>query len=189
MNESDRIMSDSENLVQLVNRLLVEKHFDGILVLFQDSKNVAKLKEIYADVIEICKTHLTDDNFKAENNELYFCCEDLLIIVAKFSSPEGVLFELLEIIETTESDNVFTTVLKALQITLLQMKEKSRSLEWSLGTIKSYLDKLPYPNYLSKGYDEKEEKLIEQDDQVRWKISFIVFENFIEIVQFFRSLS
>lgn len=158
--------SESENLVQLVNRLLLEKHYDGVIVLMQDSKNHVKLKEIYADMIEICKTHLTDENFKAESNELYFCCEDLLTIVAKFGSPEGVLFELLEIIETTESDNVFTTVLKALQITLLQQKEKSRSLEWSLGTIKSYLDKLPYPEYLSKGYDEKEEKLIEQNDQV-----------------------
>lgn len=162
-------MTDSENLVHLLNRLLLEKHYDGILVLMQDAKNIAKLKEIYADIIEICKNHLTDENYK-EENDLYYCCEDLLTIVAKFGSPDGVLFELLEIIETTESDQVLTTTLKALQITLLQQKDnKSRSLEWSLGTIKTYLDKLPYPKYLTKGYDEKEEKLIEQDDQVSEK--------------------
>lgn len=159
-------MTESDNLVNLVNRLLLEQHYDGILVLMQDPKNTPKLKEIYADIIEICKTYLTDENYK-NCNDLYYCCEDLLTIVAKFGSQDGVLFELLEIIETTESDQVLTTTLKALQITLLQQKDnKSRSLEWCLGTIKAYLAKLPYPKYLTKGYDEKEEKLIEQDDQV-----------------------
>lgn len=158
---------ESENLVQLVNRLLLEKHYDGILVLMQDLKNIEKLKEIYAEIIEICKIHLTEENYK-DQNDLYYCCEDLLTIVAKFGSEDGVLFELLEIIETTESDQVLTTTLKALQITLLRQKDnKSRSLEWCLGTIKTYLDKLPYPKYLDKGYDEKEEKFIENDDQVR----------------------
>lgn len=168
---------DSDNLVNLLKKHLQAKQYDVILALMQDAAYKNEVQEHYSTIIDICREHLTDENFKA-NADLYYCCEDILTIVASCSPPDGVLYGLIETVEETKSDQIFTTALKALQIVLLRQRDQPRLLEWSLDSVFGYLNKLPYPNYLTIGYDEKEGKLIEQDDEVsvirKFKVNFLL---------------
>lgn len=165
-------MTPAENLKELIKQLIKEKQYDGVALLFTNvneaSKNISYMPEIAMDVFhDICIQQLNEKNHK-ENLPLYCCVEELLKIVATYAPAEELLLDLLEIIEEHKSENVFTSALRALQVVIMrQGNEKPRALEWSLNSIKTRLDELPIPDFLKEGYDEKQEKLLEQNDKIQ----------------------
>uniref|UniRef100_A0A1B0GC63 non-specific serine/threonine protein kinase n=1 Tax=Glossina morsitans morsitans TaxID=37546 RepID=A0A1B0GC63_GLOMM len=165
-------MTPAENLKELIKQLIKEKQYDGVALLFTNvneaSKNISYMPEIAMDVFhDICLQQLNEKNHK-ENLPLYYCVEELLKVVATYAPAEELLLDLLEIIEEHKSENVFTSALRALQVVIMrQGNEKPRALEWSLNSIKTRLDELPIPDFLKEGYDEKQEKLLEQNDKIQ----------------------
>lgn len=121
-----------------------------------------------ADAVSTIVHHLTDDNF-ADRPDTFVACERLLMHVAETVSVEDALFELLEVIETTRSDNVFTSTLKAMQICIRRQREhKVRSLEWCLNSILTYVGGLAVPDRVRENTDgDAAAQLFEDDDQVR----------------------
>uniref|UniRef100_A0A182R0C0 Ubiquinone biosynthesis protein n=1 Tax=Anopheles farauti TaxID=69004 RepID=A0A182R0C0_9DIPT len=133
-----------------------------------DNEEAIKLQSM--ELISLTANNLTDDN--AENKpELYSATETLLNRVAQKCSPPEVLYELMEKIRVTTSDDVFTSILKTIQVAVLRLPAKrARCLEWVLNTIIEYLDKISLPAVLDKDVDEKEEALLECEESFRRNI-------------------
>lgn len=147
---------------------LSSSNYAAALQTIGDNKYGISLESNCSDTIAVLANHLTDENF-CQKPELYETCERLLKIVADKSHVEEVLFELLEIVETTKSDNVFTTALKALQICLQRQKDnKARSLEWCVNSIFLYISKLACSeNVRNKSVEPDQQRLLEENDDVR----------------------
>lgn len=162
----------AEHLKVLIKQLIKEQQYDGVALLFTSNKeserNLQYLPKIAMDLYhEVCLENL-NDKVNEENVSLYGCAEELLKIVAQHAPMEELLLELLELVEENKSEFVFTSALRALQIVLLrQGNEKPRALEWSLNSIYTCLEELPYPTYLKEGYDDQQKHLLEQDNQIQ----------------------
>lgn len=161
-------MVNAEQLVKLLDFNLSSKNFDNAVKLIDDEKYGKIILAHYPDVIQqVILKHLTAENYLNET-PLYEVCEAILKLLAEKCHQEGILFEFLEIIETVKDDDVFTSILKCLQVIIMnQSEKKSRSLEYCLNSIEDYILELPLPNELFKNVEEEEEKILENDDQVR----------------------
>lgn len=163
-------MSKAEQLIKLLDYNLVNEKFDNAKKLLDgDEKYAETILSHYSDVIqEVVLKHLTAENYTSKP-ELYEACEYILLLFAKKCHQQGILFEFLEILETVKDDDVFRSVLKAMQVILLNQSEsKSRSLEYTLNSIEDYVQELELPKLFDKKYLEKqEEKLLENDEKVR----------------------
>lgn len=162
----------AENLKLLVKQLIKEHQYEGVALLFTSNKeaprNLQCLQKIGMDLYhEICLENLNEKTYQ-ENMPLYSCTEELFKVIAGHAPTEELLLELLELLEENKSEYVFTSALRALQIVLLrQGDQKPRALEWSLNSICSRLEVLSVPDYLKEGYDDKQKRLLEQDDKVQ----------------------
>lgn len=158
-------MSDSNQLVKLLEFNLSTKKLVETKSLFDDEKYANELLQQYQDVLEVVMKYLT--NYEAEP-ELYEVCEGLIKILSDRCYQEGILFQLLEVLETVKNDDVFISLLKGLQIIILkQTDKKSRALEYCLNAIENYVSELNFPDTLKKNMEEEEEKILENDDQIR----------------------
>ncbi|XP_021699955.1 glomulin isoform X1 [Aedes aegypti] len=153
------------SLVNLVKFKLKSKEFKDVFNLLRENEN-GLLQTESMDMVSALVDNL-NEALLLDDSKLLSVCEDLLKLVAEKCSPQEVLLELLEKIETTKDDDIFTSLLKVLQVVLLRFNEnKVRSLEWSLNTIYSYMDQIVLPDYISKvGADEG--KLLESDEIVQ----------------------
>ena len=162
----------AENLKLLVKQLIKEQQYEGVALLFTSNKeaprNLHCLPKIAMDLYhEVILENLNDKSYH-QNVALYGCAEELFKLVAAHAPPEELLLELLELIEENKCEYVFTSALRALQIVLLRHgDQKPRALEWSLNSICARLEGLPVPDYLKEGYDDKQKRLLEQDNQIQ----------------------
>lgn len=155
------------SLVEALNRHLSAGEYTQAQLAIKDNKYISPLQNYCADTVSTILKYLTDGNF-TDNPDAFDAAENLLKSLAEIVKPEDALFEFLEIIETTKSDNVFTSTLKALQICLLRQNDnKSRSLEWCLNSIHSYVQQLPFAEATRNNVDDKIAKLMEENDEVR----------------------
>ena len=161
-------MVNAEQLIKLLRFNLENKKFDNAVKLLDDEEYNKIILEHYPDVIqEVLMKHLTTDNYSKES-VLYEVCEAILKLLAEKCHQEGILFEFLEIIETVKDDDVFTSILKCLQVVVLkQSDKKSRALEYCLNSIEEYVIEMPLPIELLKNIEEEEEKILENDEQIR----------------------
>lgn len=164
------IMSNAEQLIKLLEFNLVNEKFENAKKLLDDEENYGRIIVThYSDVIqEVVLKHLTADNY-IEKPLLYEACEYILNLFAKKCHQQGILFEFLELLETAKDDDVFRSILKALQVILLNQSEiKTRSLEYTLNSVEDYVQELELPKLFNKKYlEEEEEKILENDDKVR----------------------
>lgn len=174
------------NLIELVKQLIKEKQYDGVALLFtsgtESERNVEYLKTVGSDLCDdICIPNLTRQ-IHDEQLSLYNCSEELLYLIAKYGPMEELFLELLELIEQRESEYVFSSSLRALQVVLLRMGEKKpRALEWSLNSIHTRIERLPLPKYLQEGYDKKQARLLEQNEEIeKLLIHYITLNLFYE---------
>lgn len=161
-------MVNAEQLIKLLDYNLVNKSFENAVKLLDDEEHSQVILSHYPEVIQdVLLKHLTPDNY-ANNSKLYDVCEAILKRLAEKCHQQGILFEFLEIIETVKDDDLFTSILKCLQVIVLQQSDKkSRALEYCLNSIEDYVLDLPLPDDLLKNVEEEEEKILENDDQVR----------------------
>lgn len=155
------------SLSDVLDKLLSEKNLTKALHAVEDNKYNSSLLNNCSDAVAVIMKHLTDDNYKNQP-DMYDACENILKVIAQKSKEEEALFEFMEIVETTKSDNVFMSALKALQICLLRQKQKkARSLEWCLNSVQSFISELPFPEDIKSKLDSEEEKLLELSDDVQ----------------------
>ncbi|XP_053663000.1 uncharacterized protein LOC128712130 [Anopheles marshallii] len=146
---------------------LNEEDYKSAIDIIADPANDTAIKLQSMDLVSLIASNLTDAN--AENKpELYSATETILNRVAQKCSPPEVLYELMEKIRTTSNDEVFTSILKTMQISVLRLPiKRARCLEWVFQTIIDYLDKIPLPEVLNKDMEEREEDLLECEESIR----------------------
>lgn len=161
-------MVSAETLIKLLDFNLSNKLFDNAAKLLEEEQYRQVILSHYPEVIhEVLSKHLTADNYTAQQ-DLYNACELTMKLLAEKCHQEGILFEFLEIIETVKDDDVFTSILKCLQVVVLQQSErKSRALEYCLNSIEDYILELPLPDNLLKNAEQEEEKILENNDEIR----------------------
>lgn len=163
--------SDADNLLKLIKRLLLEKAYDGIKMLFQSpveaAKNLPQMPAISMDLYcDVCAPTLNDDT-NVENPTLFDCVNELLKIVAEYAPLEQFMLELMEKIEESTSIAIFSAYLRALQVVLMrQGNNKPQAIEWCLASVVTKMRGLPLPDYLNEGYDEQQAQLLEQEKQI-----------------------
>ena len=148
-------------------------------------ENAEIINQSSSDIISLVLDFIHEDNLK-DNPDFYTGCENLWKVVAEKGNREEVLFEFLEILETAKNDDVFTSVLKALQIVLLRTTEnRARSLEWTFNSIITYLTEIEVKESLNKYNGELEEKLLEEDVQIQRILQiYITVLLFVEPIHF-----
>lgn len=161
----------AENLYELIKRLLVERAYDGIKMLFQSpteaAKNLPLMPAIAMELYnEICAPTLCDQ-INEDDPELFDCVNELLKVVAQYAPLEQFMLELMEKIEESTSIATFSAYLRALQVVLLrQGNGKPKAVQWCLTSVVTRVRDLPLPDYLKEGYDEQQARLVEQEKQV-----------------------
>lgn len=154
-------------LSEALDKFLSENKFAEALHAVEDNKYNSSLLNNCSDAVAVVMKYLTEENYNKQP-EIYDVAETILKVIAKKSKEEEALFEFMEIVETTKSDNVFMSALKSLQICLLRQKQnKARSLEWCLNSIQSFISELPFSEEMKKKLDSEEEKLLELGDDVQ----------------------
>lgn len=173
-------MEQENEFARVLAELTSSKSYQSTLNLLRSPQYRNRVKLRCSDAIQACFIHLTDENYES-NLDLYCCCEEFLKYVASTGPPDEILLDLLEVLETSRSDNVFTSVLKALQICLLRQQHRVNGLEWGLSSIVNFVAQLEVPEALERGYDEKAEKLLEQVVQVnRVLMTYMTINMFLE---------
>lgn len=174
LNQLDTALSDT------LDTFLSENKFAEALHAVEDNKYNSSLLYNCSDAIAVVMKYLTEDNYNSES-EIYDVAETILKVIARKSKEEEALFEFMEIVETTKSDNVFMSCLKSLQICLLrQNPNMARPMEWCLNSILSYVANLPFSDEMKQRLDSEVEKLLEIDDNVQR-----VLTNFFTILLFY----
>uniref|UniRef100_A0A182WMJ5 Uncharacterized protein n=1 Tax=Anopheles minimus TaxID=112268 RepID=A0A182WMJ5_9DIPT len=146
---------------------LDEGDYKTAIDVIADPANDTTIKLQSMELVSLVANHLTDAN--AEHKpELYSATETILNGIAHKCSPPEVLYELMEKVHTATSDDVFTSLLKSMQVSILRLPAKrARCLEWVFQTIFDYLDKIPLPDVLNKDMEEREEDLLECEESIR----------------------
>lgn len=158
-----------------LDQFLVERKSLEALELIENAENESKIIDNCSNLIETVVKYLTDKNL-AQNSELHNACEKILIKIATQGNESDVVLGLLEVIDSTETDNTVVSVLKALQALLLKQSDTgTRALEWVLNSIQQYASELPLSSELRNRLDDEEEQLLEEDDEVKRIVSFYIF--------------
>ncbi|XP_049292751.1 uncharacterized protein LOC125768740 [Anopheles funestus] len=146
---------------------LDEGDYKSAIDIIADPANDTTIKLQSMELVSLIANNLTDANAETKP-ELYSATETILNGIAHKCSPPEVLYELMEKIRTTTSDDVFTSLLKSMQISVLRLPVKrARCLEWVFQTIIEYLDKIALPDVLNKDMEEREEGLLESEESIR----------------------
>lgn len=154
------------SLTELVQEKLQAGECKNVNKLLRDTENEALLHAENMNIVSTLIGNMSEENLRS-NFELFSVCEDLLKFVAGKCAPQEVLLELLEKLEITKNDEIFTSLLKALQIVLLRLNEnKARSLEWSLNSVLAYVEAISLPDFISN-IGVEEEKLLECDTTIQ----------------------
>lgn len=161
-------MVNAEQLIKLLDFNLTSNNFPNAVKLLDDEEHGKVILSHYPEVIqEVVLKHMTAENY-ANQPDLYEVCEGILKLLTEKCHREGILFEFLEIIETVKDDDIFTSILKCLQVIVLKQDDKkSRALEYCLNSIEDYVLELPLPTELLKNLEEEEEKVLENDNEIR----------------------
>lgn len=180
---SETLKPPEESFSSHVDKLLAANQPQEALSRIEDDENTLKVVENCPELIPTVIKYLTDQNL-AQNFQLHNACEKILIKIATIGNEDDVVIGLLEVIDSTKTDNTVVSVLKALQALLLkQGTENSRALEWVLNTVQQYASELPLSPHLRSRLDDEEETLLEEEDEVKRIISFYIF-----IVKFYEPI-
>jgi hypothetical protein len=142
---------------------LQQKDTKSSLELLNSARNADEILRSASDLLPVIVEHLNEDVLK-DDPKLYDGCEKLLLVLAKKGNREEILFEFLELLETAKNDDIFTSILKCLQVIVLRTTEnRVRSLEWTLNSIVNYITEIDTKECIAKYSGEAEEKLLEED--------------------------
>lgn len=171
MGTETETVTEAENLLSLIKRMLHRRNYEDIKMMFQSPTVFAEIEPHMPTVAmdmytEICAPTLTDET-NVEDTQLFDCVNELLKVIANYAPLQQIMLELMEKIEESSSIAIFSAYLRALQVVLLrQGQSKPQAIEWCLASVVTRVRNLPLPGYLSEGYDEQQAQLVEQDKQV-----------------------
>lgn len=157
-------MELSVDVVDLVSTLLDSEKYKDTLELLNNKKYINAIKDSCSEVISIIIGKIQDDTIILKPS-LYGICEQLLSALIEKLEPTEALLEFIEQVELAKNDAQFGLILTPLQQILKQCSNKrSRSLEWCLNSISSYIENLPIPEY---DLEREERLLLDSDPSVR----------------------
>lgn len=172
---SNVLPETAPEFAKCVLKLLNENQPQEALELVNSNTGQMMLQNDCSDAITNVVKFLTNGNF-VQNAKLYNGCEEILKAIAGRANNGEVILELLEVIDTTKNDNTVVSILKALQVCLLNQGEgRVRSLEWCLNSIQLYVSDLPLSAEVRQRIDTDEEEFLEEDEEVRRIISFYFY--------------
>ncbi|XP_040152041.1 uncharacterized protein LOC120893669 [Anopheles arabiensis] len=155
------------DVLEAVLAKLEEGSYKSAVDIITDPANDIAVKMQSMELISLISKNLTDENAE-KKPDLYSATETVLSRVAQQCSPPEVLYELMEKVRITTSDDVFTSVLKCMQVAILRLPAKrARCMEWVFQTLIEYLDKIKLPEVINKDMDEQEEELLECEESIR----------------------
>lgn len=170
--DDDKVRPHNDFVAQL-DELLMAKRSDEAYAFMQDEENQSKIASNCTELIPTVMQYLTEKNL-AQNPQLHNICENILINIATQGNETDVVLGLVEVVQTTESDNTIVSVMKAMQAYLMKQIEL-RPLEWMLDSIQEYASELPLSEQLRNALDDEEEKLLENEEEVRRIVCFYIF--------------
>lgn len=155
------------DLILNLDKQLKEDDVENAMKLIK-SNNYSDLRANSVECIKVILRYLTEDNYE-NKYPLYTGCEDILQIISTKCNLAECIFEFLEAIEVTKNDTVFTSILKPLQLCILQLKNnESNILEWCLNCIQIYvMEKPSYAVKIKQYFIKQNEKLMEECDEVK----------------------
>ncbi|XP_055687522.1 uncharacterized protein LOC129792476 [Lutzomyia longipalpis] len=151
----------------------------------QDNRFHACLKSNCSDTIAVVAGFLKTATFR-DNPTLYEACEEILKTTTSVATPQEVLLELMVLLETCEDDNLFRSVLKALQMCLLRLPEnKILSIDHALEAVYGFVQKLPYAETNGRtSYTEERQKLLENGPNItRLLTNYVTLTLFLEPIR------
>lgn len=163
--------------VQQLQQLLEANQPQLALALVHQTQSNADWVNDSQSIIRVTFNYLTTENFE-QRPRLYKACEDILEIIAHASKDEyGVLYELLEICDDITDDDVAVSVMKGMQACLLRPWPHGlvQPLEWCFNALHEYVLKLPLSQQLFAYLDKQEERLLEQNEEVRRVLGFYFY--------------
>ncbi|GLH15725.1 Glomulin [Gryllus bimaculatus] len=156
---------NSSQFVSLLSQLLSTNNSEKVIEIIQDKENKQIIKDESWEIVRVACEYLTLDTY-LKSRSLFNSCETVLEEIARVALPEEALLEFLEQIESPDSDEKFSALLKPLQIVLLQLtKRKEQSLSWCLSTIKTYIKGVPIPE--NQNLEGNEKLLMDADPNVQ----------------------
>lgn len=170
------LMGYPTELINQLNEELSSLNFNKALKILNNEENRKIILQNYQHVLrDVVWIHLINENYE-KNPKLYEANECILMALAEHCyQDKAFVFELLEHIDAQskfakdEHDNVFTSILRSLQVLLLkQTDNKHNTLNTALMGIEEYLHDLKPPALLEKKcLEEEDEMLLENDDEIK----------------------
>ncbi|KAF7403973.1 hypothetical protein HZH68_006767 [Vespula germanica] len=170
-----------EKFITELKEFLTNDDPESAVLLFKSNIHEQIIEQSSWDVVPIVSNYFT--SFNANNKKkLFECCETILNIIAEKCNPSETVLQFLEQIESLENDTKFCTMLKPVGISFNKLNDKSKAIEWCVGTIQSYIQALPIPSYDKS--DSNKNKNIEETSA----ISHRIINLYTYIVSFLQSL-
>ncbi|XP_032669583.1 glomulin-like isoform X1 [Odontomachus brunneus] len=134
----------SQTFVTRFISLLEDRKTEEIVELFA-AENNELIEDALSEIVRIASEYLTEFNAQSEQ-ELFECCKAVLNTIAEAYNPMETVLEFLQYIECLDNDVKFCALLEPLGICMMKGKNKTNVIEWSVSTIKSYIEDLPIPS-------------------------------------------
>lgn len=138
----------SQTFVTRFTSLLEDRKTEEVVELFT-TENSELIEDALSEIVRIASEYLTEFNAQSEQ-ELFQCCKIVLNTIAETYNPMETVLEFLQYIECLDNDVKFCALLEPLGICMMKGKNKINVIEWSVSTIKSYIEDLPIPNEVNQ---------------------------------------
>lgn len=139
---------DVKNFINQFTEYVKANKLKEALDLFEGS-SYDSTTELSWDIVHTTSSYLTEQNATC-NRELVECCTTILNAIAEKCNPSEMVLAFLEQVEDAADDVRFCIILNAVGKSLSRMPDKTKAIEWCIGTIRSYVESLPVPERGSK---------------------------------------
>lgn len=141
----------SQTFVTRFTSLLEDRKTKKVAELFT-IENSKLIEDALSEIVRVASEYLTEFNAQYEP-ELFKCCKTVLNTIAEIYNPKETILEFLQYIECLNNDVKFYALLEPLGICIMKAKDKINVIEWSVSTIKCYVEDLPIPNGVDQDAD------------------------------------
>ncbi|EFN81360.1 glomulin isoform X1 [Harpegnathos saltator] len=138
----------SQTFVTRLINLLEDRKTKEAVELFTAENSLA-VEDSLSEIVSIASGHLTESNARSEQT-LFECCKTILNIIAKTYNPKETVLEFLQYVECLDNDVRFYALLEPLGICMMGAMDNISIIEWTVSTIKSYVEDLPVPGEIDQ---------------------------------------
>lgn len=130
----------------MIKQHLLRSESEAVAQWFNDPTNSNVINESSWELIPLLSSYFTKENYES-NSQVFKACVHSLNEIATRCSPVEVVLGVLEQMDfCMEDDYKFCTLMEPLETILNRIEEnKDKAIGWSVSTIKSYVDSLPFP--------------------------------------------